>query len=725
MPRPPLRQLPYTEADAGFLARITAGIETIINIVASIDPFNRAAREHELFGDYISDKLQYIYNQIDNVVDTDLQLPQAGAQVKLVTQKLQSLIPELKGLLSQAAGVTNRQARSMLAIAGGGDGWEVHRPTADACRTENETCMRGQALDMRDWVQQAHDYTADLRVRIERLRPDLSATMLEWEVCWDGSVSSRRVPDHATRSAAATQIATFECEIRIYTAEANRVAAAANTLDAEIRYAGNIFDTDCDECVACDTYFAGEFEQLAANVMRLTEQIQAVRDSFCPNVGIVSFVAFSGIAQGHPMFELKADAMLAVVSNGGMLDNAALEWIMNIPIEDRLWQHQAAVTGTLAQWTCPDQWTWFLQMLTVSGESLPMINSDAMVPGWDINLAEIEWLQEGLNVVFAGMVAQTYGFYHHANEEPFYSLIQQRAQEGGLSFDQARRRIVQELEWQTAQVFQNNMLLSSFASLQPTNGDPAFVGYPDGVFRLVDGQMVLNEGPSGPQFFVGQTDNGFVINFAPAQNVIQSIDPSIPVTLTKHQAHVSDGAWGSHANHALSGNLLLATHGSTAMRAGIDAMLGKGASTLVSNAFKGIGKKVIPGFGWAVGAFSLISSGVSAGQRHEQNVRQTENLVEAIDTAGFVGSFQMYAVVTTQNGQHVVHMLPGHNTQQRIDSFNANLDAKIADGVIDRRTREPLNPYEFGFPFPIETLEQLMNYQPYIQTMNEYNRIVS
>ena len=153
-------------------------------------------------------------------------------------------------------------------------------------------------------------------------------------------------------------------------------------------------------------------------------------------------------------------------------------------------------------------------------------------------------------------------------------------------------------------------------------------------------------------------------------------------------------------------------------------MFEKGISTLATTGIKKA-LKGVPGVGLALTSFSLLSSAVSAGQSHERSVRQTENLAEAVDATGFVGSFQMYAVVTMQGGLHVVHMLPGYNTQQRIDTFNANLGAMVRGGVTDLLTNKPFDTSTFGFPFPINCLDELMAYQPQIQEMNNANHIVS
>ena len=78
-----------------------------------------------------------------------------------------------------------------------------------------------------------------------------------------------------------------------------------------IRYSGQVFDTDCDECVSCDTCFAGGFQQLATSIKQLAQKITAVRDSFCPTVGIVDW-----------------DTLLAVKSQMSGADQAVLADLM-------------------------------------------------------------------------------------------------------------------------------------------------------------------------------------------------------------------------------------------------------------------------------------------------------------------------------------------------------------------------------------------------------------
>jgi len=56
------------------------------------------------------------------------------------------------------------------------------------------------------------------------------------------------------------------------------------------RYNANrIFETDREECVSWDAYFAAAFERIAAGVVSHVEKIRAIRESFCPQKGILDF----------------------------------------------------------------------------------------------------------------------------------------------------------------------------------------------------------------------------------------------------------------------------------------------------------------------------------------------------------------------------------------------------------------------------------------------------
>jgi len=80
-----------------------------------------------------------------------------------------------------------------------------------------------------------------------------------------------------------------------------------------------------------DTYFAGEFAQLAADIQQLAGRFQAIRDSFCPNGGVVDFNALLAVkatlsqADQDALTATMAEALIARMLGDGNPDWALIE----------------------------------------------------------------------------------------------------------------------------------------------------------------------------------------------------------------------------------------------------------------------------------------------------------------------------------------------------------------------------------------------------------------
>ncbi|MCL2425574.1 MAG: hypothetical protein FWD05_04460 [Oscillospiraceae bacterium] len=74
-----------------------------------------------------------------------------------------------------------------------------------------------------------------------------------------------------------------------------RPDGAASGLEESMRLSGTIFDTGCNECIRCDTYYESQFQELAEEMQRLSVKLQT--NSFCLNVGIINWDA---------LFEIKS-----------------------------------------------------------------------------------------------------------------------------------------------------------------------------------------------------------------------------------------------------------------------------------------------------------------------------------------------------------------------------------------------------------------------------------
>ena len=322
---PDLRQLPYTSADATFTSGLVAQVGNSTNIAASGEAYSSVASENRLFASDISDRLRLMIGRINNVLETDLCLPHTSAQVELVATKLGLLVPELKGILEKVADVTIRQSASMLSIAGGGPGLVMFGPLAESYRLEMETCLRGVVLDYRDYAQQARAAADEFDRRADELVPELSATrQIETTTVGRPRITALvDVPDQARRDLAAAQIASFRCDARIYRAEAVRIDGVASNIEEGIRYSFAIFETDCNECINCDTYYAGEFARLADEMRQLAGKIKDIYNSFCPSAGITNFDALLGVKSGmsqanqDKLFGLMVNAMVAQMMGDG------------------------------------------------------------------------------------------------------------------------------------------------------------------------------------------------------------------------------------------------------------------------------------------------------------------------------------------------------------------------------------------------------------------------
>ncbi|MCL2426587.1 MAG: DUF6531 domain-containing protein [Oscillospiraceae bacterium] len=288
LPRPARRFLPYRETDATFSAGVTAGFESSANIVASSNAYASAANEHRSFGEEISQQLRQIYDDIDNIVETNLRLPQTSRQVKLVTQMLKLLIPGLKDLLLRAENITIRQAESMLSIGGGGDGgFELQQTVADSYRLENANCLQNVAEDMQRYAQRARTHADSLDTQAQGLQRQLNNLQNQTpppNQTVAQAHENRRRQDELWRN-----IRILGDEAEDYRREAIRLDEGATNVGLDIVNTNQLFTMYRETCVECDAHFASEFEQLATEMQQVAMQFQAITDSFCPNAGIIDW----------------------------------------------------------------------------------------------------------------------------------------------------------------------------------------------------------------------------------------------------------------------------------------------------------------------------------------------------------------------------------------------------------------------------------------------------
>ncbi|MCL2424889.1 MAG: DUF6531 domain-containing protein [Oscillospiraceae bacterium] len=296
--RPASRHLPLLESEAVFSPGVTAGFETSANIVANSDAYTSAANEHRMFGEQITQELNQIYDLIDNTVSTSLRLPQTSTQVRLVTQMLRMLQPQVRDLLTRAGDITDRQGSAMLGIGGGGGGFEMQSSVADSYRVGNEATLQNVNEDMHDYAERARNHAEQLDWQVSDLQWQLNR-MRNQPIPPNQTVAQARNRNN-TMSQLTSNINSLQTEAQTYRTEATRLDQGAADLVQDIIFTRQRFEHYVKECIDCDAYFAGEFEQLAGEMHQLAMQFQAIMGSFCPNAGIVDWDGLLNVKSQMP-----------------------------------------------------------------------------------------------------------------------------------------------------------------------------------------------------------------------------------------------------------------------------------------------------------------------------------------------------------------------------------------------------------------------------------------
>ena len=75
-------------------------------------------------------------------------------------------------------------------------------------------------------------------------------------------VRKKRLARGGVRNQASREFMRLTDESREVRISAGEHGVAAENLDQDIRFSGNIFENDCDDVARCDTHFAAEFAAL-------------------------------------------------------------------------------------------------------------------------------------------------------------------------------------------------------------------------------------------------------------------------------------------------------------------------------------------------------------------------------------------------------------------------------------------------------------------------------
>ena len=306
----------YVRADGVFGGGQGGGGGTSAHVTVDHNAFGEYIQVMRIFCSSIGEQLLSQLEQSDHITDTSLRLPQTGAQIQLVTEKLRMIVPQITNTIQAAEKIAEQFPQMILAL--GGAGLEVNRPQADSIRNECETRMRSQSAALRGAEKSLRAVAASLETRASKQRI-LSMTAMKTEH-WtddDGEQHSRTVPCTTTRNQASREFMRLTDESREVRISAGEHGVAAENLDQDIRFSGNIFENDCDDVARCDTHFAAEFAALVNEMQGHVRAVQQIKDSFCPNSGIVNWSAFLSVKSGMTqeqqdrLFELTLEALTA------------------------------------------------------------------------------------------------------------------------------------------------------------------------------------------------------------------------------------------------------------------------------------------------------------------------------------------------------------------------------------------------------------------------------
>ena len=463
------------------------------------------------------------------------------------------------------------------------------------------------------------------------------------------------------------------------------------------------------------------------------QEMDGLFGSFCPTGGIVEWDVFGGIKpQDTKMFGLKVEAMAATMLGNGEPNWAMIEGIFGIPIGERTLAQQMAMTMVLNQVDDKHLTRFFLLIMVSAGatdllipnEETSLLHSDeffrehmAQINGFDLNMAEIAWLQDGNAMLALNMLAQA-SVVEMATpgdtNNPFYAAIRARMLKEGISFEYARAEMLDDLRGETGRVFQTGTLLDNLATLSFPGGDPFFIGLP---------------GSNNPEFSITREGNGLAINFARHQAVIMpsplapdlfTVGPNgemLP-NLEMQQIIIGNGAFGSFGVTDVAENLpFLANHNANAR---ISEAMGRALLDEIISSLLGTATEGLPGIGFFTTGAAVLWAGHQERQQIQQEVEAAEGLRNTILDANFASQFRMYTVVVTQNGEQFVITMPSNQTQGQIDLLNVHVASRTREA---ERGGGDFDLNNYGLTYPI-CMNQLLNNAPDLQDFNNKYELV-
>ncbi|MCL2594332.1 MAG: alpha/beta hydrolase [Promicromonosporaceae bacterium] len=267
------RQVPLPYSSAAAKVRplgVARGVGVSTHVVVDRDALVSARTRTRNFVSSIIPRVQAGLRECDNIVQTDLQLPQASAGVQFVTARLRQLIPQYARMIQDSDRLVGDYARALLSVGGAGESMALVHSRAEAVRQETEAAMRRQ-------LREVQDYAGNLRARAGRVTGDVT-------------VLQRSTTTPATTTAVGAGGRTVAQQVALLTGQAANMRTAAGRMDNlvsdltdAIGKSNRIFAEDADEVAGRDRQYANHARRLADHMDRLRKQFVALSLSISPD----------------------------------------------------------------------------------------------------------------------------------------------------------------------------------------------------------------------------------------------------------------------------------------------------------------------------------------------------------------------------------------------------------------------------------------------------------
>jgi len=542
-----------------------------------------------------------------------------------------------------------------------------------------ETCLRGVVLDYRDYAQQARAAADEFDRRADELVPELSAT--RWEDRITGGMTIRvEVPDQTRIDLATAQIDSLRYAASIYRREAVRIDHEATQVEEGIRYSFAIFETDCNECINCDTYYAGLFAGLADEMRQLAGKIKDIYNSFCPSAGITDWGLLQNVksqfsqSNQNELFGLMVNAMVAQMLDDG---DGEIRWefieaILNRPADQIHQSEFAALAIVFLSLEDDGDIELFFHALADLNEGI----GDDRLHGWTFCNDKID----GIHQFMLPRLMEVFGPYSaiaNLRPEQFIEslsgehLAQLRAMFPGLDNEALRVEVRNMFGDKYNRHAQNFALFSDFgyvASGISNHWQAAGTGQ----------MMIAGHDPTKPPIIVSREGGSLVMQFD-SFTFSNAVGGAVTWDPQSHNITAFPGQPAVLAfDHLLQDAERFMMY--TIAPSGVTAVfLGK-SSDAIAGELVSAGVKVV------LGEIPFVSTGiklvggtvsavVSGAETYAQMTTTVERVTDNFREGNVATMFDLNVVVTDHGvGQQIVHLFPGTSMEAEIVATNVVLN---------------------------------------------------